>query len=164
MKTRTLIKTADNVTEADSLLHSVDAKLTEDEKSLCEKDVTKEEIHKVIKLLKSNKSPGDDGIIAEFYKTYWYPIHNELTFVIKFILEAFIILYYILNREIQGFLVKIKMLFLKSLKLFISSKEINLCRLDTFRMVANKSSMYTGYIAVAAIHKSQTDTRCCLRL
>ena len=87
MKTRTLIKTADNVTEADSLLHSVDAKLTEDEKSLCEKDVTKEEIHKVIKLLKSNKSPGDDGIIAEFYKTYWYLIHNELTFVIKFILE-----------------------------------------------------------------------------
>ena len=35
------------------------------------------------------------------------------------------------------------MLFLRSLKVFISSREINLCRLDTFpTMVANKSSMY----------------------
>ena len=50
---------------------------------------------------------------------------------------------YILNREIQEFLVKIKMLFLRNLKVFISSMEINLCRLDTFLiMVANKSSLY----------------------
>ena len=35
------------------------------------------------------------------------------------------------------------MLFLRSLEVFISSKEINLCRLDTFPViVANKSSMY----------------------
>ena len=52
-------------------------------------------------------------------------------------------LYYILNREIQEFLVKIKMLFLRSLEVFISSGEINLCRLDILPiMVANKSSMY----------------------
>ena len=43
----------------------------------------------------------------------------------------------------QEFLVKIKMLFLKSLELFISSTEINLCRWDTFpTMVANRSVMY----------------------
>ena len=53
----------------------------------CEKDVTQEEIHKVIKLLKNNKSPGDDGIIAEFYQNFWYLIHDELTQVIKFALE-----------------------------------------------------------------------------
>ena len=58
--------------------------------------------------------------------------------------------YYILNREIQEFLVKIKMLFLRSLKVFISSREINLCRLDTFPiMVANKSSMYNRVLAFA---------------
>ena len=35
------------------------------------------------------------------------------------------------------------MLFLRSLKVFISSREINLCRLDTFPiMVASKSLMY----------------------
>ena len=58
------------------------------------------------------------------------------------ILEVYAI-YYILNGEIQEFLVKIKMLFLRYLKVFISYREINLCRLDIFPiMVANKSSMY----------------------
>ena len=56
-------------------------------KSFCEKEVTQEEIHKVIKLLKSNKSPGDDEIIAEFYQTYCYLILDELTLVIKYALE-----------------------------------------------------------------------------
>ena len=52
-------------------------------------------------------------------------------------------IYYILNREIQEFLVKIEVLFLRILELFISPREINLCRLDTFTiMVENKSSMY----------------------
>ena len=52
-------------------------------------------------------------------------------------------IYYILNKEIQEFLVKIKMLFLRSLEIFISSREINLCRLDTFpSMVANRPVMY----------------------
>ena len=76
-----------NDAEAKSLLKCVDAKLTEDEKMFCEKDVTQEEIHKVIKLLKNNKSPGDDGIIGEFYQNFWYLIHDELTQVIKFALE-----------------------------------------------------------------------------
>ena len=53
------------------------------------------------------------------------------------------VIYYILNKEIQEFVVKIKMLFLRSLEIFISSKEINLCRLDTFpTMVANRPVMY----------------------
>ena len=53
------------------------------------------------------------------------------------------LLYYILSKEIQTFLVKIKMLFLRSLERFISSREINLCRLDTFpTMVTNRPVMY----------------------
>ena len=79
--------------------------------------------------------------------------------------------YYILNKEIQEFLVKIKVLFLRSLEIFISSREINLCRLDTFpTMVANRLVMYNrvpafGLLwillsAVAAIHKSQIDASC----
>ena len=52
-------------------------------------------------------------------------------------------IYYILNKEIQEFLVKIKMVFLRSLEIYISSREINLCRLDTFpTMVANRPVMY----------------------
>ena len=51
--------------------------------------------------------------------------------------------YYILYKEIQECLVKIKMLFLRSLEICISSREINLCRLDTFpTVVANMPVMY----------------------
>ena len=55
-------------------------------------------------------------------------------------------IYYIHNKEIQEFLVKMKMLFLRSLEVFISSREINLCRMDTFpTMVANSQLCATGY-------------------
>ena len=44
------------------------------------------------------------------------------------------------------------MLFLRSLELFISSRELNLCRLDTFPIiVANKSSMYNQVPAFRTI-------------
>ena len=48
--------------------------------------MTKLEIENAIKLLKIDKSPGEDGIIAEFYKEFWYLIQTELT---EIILEAF---------------------------------------------------------------------------
>ena len=52
-------------------------------------------------------------------------------------------IFYILNKEIQEFLVKIKMLFLRRLEIFVSSREIKLCRLDTFpSIVANRPVMY----------------------
>ena len=53
-------------------------------KILCDSDVTEEEILKVIKQMKQNKSPGDDGIVSEFYNRYWYFIKEELTKVIKY--------------------------------------------------------------------------------
>ena len=63
--------------------------------------------------------------------------------VVQFYLVKWKNIYYILNTEIQEFLVKIKMPFLRSLEIFISSREINLCRLDAFStMVANKPVMY----------------------
>ena len=86
--------------------------------------------------------------------------------------ECNILLYYTVDKEIHEFLVKIKLLFLRSLEIFISSREINLCRLDTFpTMVANRPVMYNRVQAFgllwillsagAAIHKSQIDA-CCL--
>ena len=36
--------------------------------------------------MKTNKSPGDDGIVSEFYIHFWYLIKEELTNVIKYIL------------------------------------------------------------------------------
>ena len=52
-------------------------------------------------------------------------------------------LYYILTKEIQEFLTKIKLVFLSKLKGFISSREINPCRLVTFSIaVTYRPYMY----------------------
>ena len=42
---------------------------------------------KVIKILKPNKSPGEDGIISEFYQLFWQDIKNEFFEVVEFFLK-----------------------------------------------------------------------------
>ena len=42
-------------------------KLNEDDKQLLDREINAEEIMKVLKNIKTNKSPGEDGIISEFY-------------------------------------------------------------------------------------------------
>lgn len=44
--------------------------LTEDEKLICDAPITQEEVLSVISQLKSNRSPGVDGITAEFYREF----------------------------------------------------------------------------------------------
>ena len=51
--------------------------LDNNEEETLEEDISLEEISKVIKILKPNKSPGEDGIISEFYQLYWQDINNE---------------------------------------------------------------------------------------
>ena len=67
-----------NENEANELLNKVDSKLTEEDKQLCDREVSEDEIFKVLKLMKLNKSPGDDGILTEFYIEYWYMISLNL--------------------------------------------------------------------------------------
>ena len=58
-------------------------KLTEEQKSNLEKEFTLDDIGKAIKLMKNNKSPGEDGITIEFYKTYFNIIGSDLLEVFK---------------------------------------------------------------------------------
>ena len=51
-------------------------KLDNNENETLEEDISLDEISKVIKILKPNKSP-EDGIISEFYQLYWQDIKNE---------------------------------------------------------------------------------------
>ena len=77
-----------NEPEAYSLLDKVDKVLNEEEKVICDAEITEQEIYNTIKLLKTNKSPGDDGIVSEFYKEYWYLIKGKFTEVLRFIFNT----------------------------------------------------------------------------
>ena len=74
--------------EANIILENVDKTLNNDQKEFCEANITEQEIKTTINLLKINKSPGDDGIVSEFYKEYWYLIHKEFTRVVQHIFAA----------------------------------------------------------------------------
>ncbi|XDV53672.1 hypothetical protein PO909_022110 [Leuciscus waleckii] len=54
----------------DEVLSTVNVKLDEDEKNMCERDIDIEEIKSAINQTKKNKSPGSDGLTHEFYKTF----------------------------------------------------------------------------------------------
>ena len=52
--------------------------LTDQQKQLCEGNITSEEIKSVIKNMKTDKTPGIDGIPVEFYRFCWVDIGNLL--------------------------------------------------------------------------------------
>ena len=58
-------------------------KLTETEKQFCDTDLTEEELFKTLKTFSKNKSPGLDGITAEFYISFWDSLKDKLFQVYK---------------------------------------------------------------------------------
>ena len=50
------------------ILDSVDVQIDVEDKQMCDGKITVNEVKDAIKGLQVNKSPGVDGIIAEFYK------------------------------------------------------------------------------------------------
>ncbi len=58
----------------DSFFNPAGAKLSENEKIACEGQINEYECIEAIKGMKNMKSPGSDGITAEFYKLYWNEI------------------------------------------------------------------------------------------
>ena len=53
-------------------------KLTEEQKILCEGNITLVELKEVLKNMKHDKSPGIDGIPVEFYKVFWNDLGHFL--------------------------------------------------------------------------------------
>ena len=74
--------------DVEYFLQNINIKLTEQERLHYDRDAAEGEILNVIKQLKLNKSPGDDGIVSEFYVTYWPLIKQEFTQVVKHILVS----------------------------------------------------------------------------
>ena len=67
-------------------------KLSEEQKSMCDAGITIDELFKTLKSFRRNKSPGIDGITAEFYIAFWTQIKDKLFLVYSdsFILEFFL--------------------------------------------------------------------------
>ncbi len=53
-------------------------KLTQDEARFCEQPITENEILHSLKNLHNQKTPGADGLPADFYKFFWIDIKNLL--------------------------------------------------------------------------------------
>ena len=66
-----------NEEKADIFLKSNNLpKLTDEDKQSCEGLLTKEECRKALKDMAPNKTPGNDGLPAEFYTKFWDSVGN----------------------------------------------------------------------------------------
>ena len=74
---------------AEELVTHMDKKLTCDESEDLVKDLTINEIKKIMFSMKQYKSPGLDGIINEFYQIYWDTIKEDLFEVLLEIFDKF---------------------------------------------------------------------------
>ncbi len=65
-------------TDIDNYLQEVDIPnvLNNDQKKMCDEQITEKELKKVIDKLKPGKSPGCDGLTTEFYKKFWPDIKD----------------------------------------------------------------------------------------
>ena len=61
-----------------SFMDTIEVKLTEEQKQSLEIPITEQEMINAIQDMENNKSPGPDGIPAEFYKTFQGPLKNEI--------------------------------------------------------------------------------------
>ena len=59
-------------------LNKWDTKLTEQQRQKCEGLIYEQEARAVIKNMKNDKTPGTDGLPAEFYKIFWQDIGVHL--------------------------------------------------------------------------------------
>ena len=75
--------TSQNINEDKSyFLSNPEKKLSDNSKQNLEREISLDEIAKAIKKMANNKSPGEDGIIIEFYKIFWNLIGEDLHEVI----------------------------------------------------------------------------------
>ena len=60
------------------MLRKLSKTVSRQNRQICEKDITTDEIRKAILTFENNKSPGNDGLTGEFYKTFSEILVNDL--------------------------------------------------------------------------------------
>lgn len=63
------------------LINQLDTKLTQTTKTSCEGPLTEKECSEAIKKMAKNKSPGPDGLPAEFFQVFWNDLGEDLVTV-----------------------------------------------------------------------------------
>ena len=61
------------------MIKNITKNLTNIQKSFCAGQLSPDELKASVKELNNDKSPGTDGLPAEFYKTFWDVIGQDLT-------------------------------------------------------------------------------------
>jgi hypothetical protein len=69
------------------LLNNLEKKSSQEDKEICDEGITLDEISKAVELQKPDKSPGEDGIVSEFYKHYRYLIGEDFESVVREIFD-----------------------------------------------------------------------------
>ena len=70
-------KSLKSETEINTFLDRAEAwKLSDTKIELCEKKIIQSDLYSPMKGIVNNKSPSDDGLTKELYKTFWYEIIN----------------------------------------------------------------------------------------
>lgn len=80
----------ENTKDLPSFFNSIKEKarrITMNSMEMCDNDISKEEIKKGINRLKENKSPGNDGLIGEFYKAFQDELSHFLLLVFREAIE-----------------------------------------------------------------------------
>ena len=76
-----------DIDSAHVLLSNIETKVNPENARDLELNLSEKEIETSIYKFKKNKSPGEDGIVAEWYQTFWPLIKNEFILVINEILN-----------------------------------------------------------------------------
>lgn len=69
--------------EEDELQDLLDFRCSEEDCRMLEKEVSEEEIRKVLFAMPNNKSPGPDGYPAEFFKSTWSVLAKDFTIAVQ---------------------------------------------------------------------------------
>ena len=68
----------DNLHESEEILSTIEKKLTNEESNQLEGAISEAEMVEALKTTPNGKSPGSDGLTAEFYKIFWTDIKDPL--------------------------------------------------------------------------------------
>ena len=75
-----------NIDNATTFMHNIDNQnaIKSEHIAEMEKDVTENELLKIVKSLPRNKTPGEDGLPSEFYQVFWNDIKHHLLNTYKY--------------------------------------------------------------------------------